>query len=91
MRTIVYHRHAVRQLKRIPTDRKEQIKAALANIATLAVPTAHPNVTLMSGDWKDCQRLRVGGYRAIYRQVEREGTAYIEVLQIGSRGDVYKS
>lgn len=54
MRKIDYHRHAVRQLKRMPADRKEQIKAALERTAALADSAANPNVPTMSGDWRDC-------------------------------------
>ncbi len=39
MREIVYHRHAVSYLKRMPVDRKEQVKAALNEIAVLADPS----------------------------------------------------
>jgi hypothetical protein len=35
MREILYHRNAVRYLKRMPADRKEQIKTALADVALL--------------------------------------------------------
>ncbi len=54
MREILYHRHAVRYLKRMPEDRKDQVK------------------------------LRVGGYRLIFRVAEN-----IEVLHVGPRGDIY--
>ena len=40
MREILYHRHAVRHLKRMPEDRKEQIKAA---IAVAVLPDARVN------------------------------------------------
>jgi hypothetical protein len=46
MREILYHRNAVRYLKRMPADRKEQIKTALADVALLpdiqGTPTSNP-------------------------------------------------
>ncbi len=89
MREILYHRHALRYLRRMPEDRKAQVKSALTEVAALPEPLAHPNVQAMTGEWSGCLRLRVGGYRAIFRCVTREGMPSLEVLQIGPRGDVY--
>ena len=89
MREILYHRHAVRYLRRMPTDRKEQIKTALAEVASLADPLSHPNVLAMTGEWKGCLRIRVGTYRVIFRCGEGDGVSTMEVLQVGPRGDVY--
>jgi mRNA-degrading endonuclease RelE of RelBE toxin-antitoxin system len=74
----------------MPEERKEQIKDALAQIAGLEEPAGDPNVKAMSGAWESCHRLRIGSYRAIYRLVDREGIQTLEVLQVGSRGDIYK-
>ena len=63
---VVYHRHAVRYLRRVPADRKQQIKRAIDEVAELDVPTTHPNVRQMAGDWAGCMRLRIGIYRAIF-------------------------
>lgn len=90
MREISYHKRAVKYLRRMPVDRKEQIKAALAQIAALEDPLIDPNVIQMSGEWESCQRLRIGSYRAIYRLVDRDGLPTLEVLQVGPRGDIYK-
>lgn len=91
MREINYHKRAVKYLRRMPADRKEQIKEALAQIAELEDPLGDPNVKPMSGAWESCHRLRIGSYRAIYRLVDREGIQTLEVLQVGPRGDIYKS
>ncbi len=91
MREISYHRRAVKYLRRMPVGRKEQIKEALAQIAGLEDPSSDPNVKPMSGAWESCHRLRIGSYRAIYRLVDREGIQTLEVLQVGLRGDIYKS
>lgn len=86
---ILYHRHAVRYLRRMPEDRKSQVKAALAEAAVLPDPLAHPQVLAMTGEWKGCMRIRVGTYRAIFRCADHDGVATMEVLQVGPRGDVY--
>ena len=89
MKEVVYHRRAVRYLRRMPAQRKEQVKAAITEVAGLDEPATHPNVTAMSGEWSGCLRLRIGRYRAIFHLVEREEAELLEVLQVGPRGDVY--
>ncbi len=89
MREVLYHRHAARYLKRMPADRKEQVKAAVAEVAALPEVPAHPNVRPMKGDWEGCFRLRVGRYRAIFKLTAAETAELLEVLIVGPRGDVY--
>jgi mRNA-degrading endonuclease RelE of RelBE toxin-antitoxin system len=84
MREVFYHRHAVRYLKRMPVDRKEQVKAAIAEVAAFSDVLVHPAVKSMRGEWDGCLLLRVGGYRVIFRISEN-----MEVLHVGPRGDVY--
>lgn len=89
MREVAYHRHAARYLRRMPADRKEQLKAALDQLAGLEELLSHPNVKPMSGDWSGCLRLRVGVYRAIFRPVDDAAGSRLEVLQVGPRGNIY--
>ncbi|MDB4265374.1 type II toxin-antitoxin system RelE/ParE family toxin [bacterium] len=89
MRDIVYHRRAVRYLRRMPANRKEQAKVAIAEVSAFDDPSTHPNVKPMKGDWEGCYRIRIGSYRAIYRLAERDEGETMEVLQVGPRGDVY--
>jgi phage-related protein len=44
MRAVLYHRHAVRYLRRMPADRKAQVKAAVDEVAALDDPLSHANV-----------------------------------------------
>ena len=41
-----------------------------------------------SKNYNDIFRLRIGGYRAIFRVIDNE--LFIFVFDIGSRGDIYK-
>ena len=90
MREISYHKRAVKYLRRMPVDRKEQIKATLKQIAELEDPQSNPNVKAMGGNWDGCQRIRIGRYRAIYRVVEQVGAARLVVLHVGPRGNIHK-
>ena len=89
MREILYHRCASRALKKIPVDRKEQIKAAIVTMAKQPNVLSHPSVKVMQGDWMNCMRLRVGTYRVIFRIVGDPSCERIEVLEAGPRGDIY--
>ena len=64
MRDVLYHRNAVRYMRRMPADRKEQVKAVIEELSALEDLLAHPNVKSMSGEWRGCLRLRIGSYRA---------------------------
>jgi len=57
MREVVYHCHAVRYMKRMPADRKEQVKAAVLEVAGLPDVGSHPNAKAMRGEWDGCFRL----------------------------------
>jgi len=89
MKEVLYHRHAVRYMRQMPADRKEQVKSAIAELAALDDPLAHPNVKCMRGDWSGCLRLRIGSYRAIFHLVKTGSSERLEVLLVGPRGNVY--
>ena len=89
MRPVVYHRNAVRYMRRMPADRTAQVKAAVDEVATLPDPLSHANVKALGGEWSGCLRLRVGRYRAIFQIVTDDEDERLEVLQVGPRGDVY--
>jgi mRNA interferase RelE/StbE len=89
MREVLYHRAASRALKKIPVDRKEQIKAAIAALANQPNVLSHPSVRIMQGEWVNCMRLRVGTYRVIFRITGDPSCERIEVLEAGPRGDIY--
>lgn len=90
MRCVEYHRNARRYLRKMPVDRKEKIKAVIAEIALLEDPLSHRNVSQLGGEWAGCYRARIGGYRVIFHIVDGEIIDILEVLQVGARGDVYK-
>jgi mRNA-degrading endonuclease RelE of RelBE toxin-antitoxin system len=89
MREVLYHRNAVRYLRRMPPDRKDQVKGAIDQLASSEDPAMHPNVKAMAGDWNGCHRLRIGQYRAVLRLVAVDGHETLQVLQVGPRGNVY--
>ncbi len=85
MREVLYHRATSRALKKIPVERKEQIKAAIATVAKQPNVLSHPSVRIMQGDWVSCMRLRVGTYRVIFRMAGYPSCERIEVHEAAPR------
>ena len=50
MRQIEYHRNAARYMRKMPVDRKEQIKAVIAEISLLGDPLSHRKVSQLGGE-----------------------------------------
>jgi mRNA-degrading endonuclease RelE of RelBE toxin-antitoxin system len=48
--------------------------------------TGAGDVESMQGEWSGCHRLRVGGYRVIFRYI-KDG---LEILTVGHRSEVHK-
>lgn len=89
MREVVFHRRAVKYLRRMPQDRQAEMFHALDQVAALEEVTSHPNVKALSGQLSGWYRLRVGVYRAIFKPLEEDGKEILYVDYIGTRGDAY--
>lgn len=74
-----FSKTAVKALQKMEAKQRERILKALA-----AIPDG--DIKPMEGKPLGRYRLRVGGYRAVYRMENGE----ICVLDIGARGDIYK-
>lgn len=70
-------------LSRIPVNEANKIRSKIHQYATDPDSLAN-NVKKMQGE--DAYRLRVGDWRVIFDEYD----VVIEVIKIGSRGDVYK-
>lgn len=90
MRMVAWHKQAQRYLARMPSKRSVQVLDAVDALAAAERPVGLPGVKEMSGDWHGWMRLRVGGYRVIFRfQPGEHSTETLFVLIVGPRGDVY--
>ncbi|MBM3567704.1 MAG: type II toxin-antitoxin system RelE/ParE family toxin [Alphaproteobacteria bacterium] len=79
-------RAAARRLLDLPPKMQASMMRRLEAIAE-APFALHANVAPMAG-MKDCYRLRLGDWRAIYR-IERS-SATLRVLKIAPRGEAYR-
>ena len=83
-------------MRKMPTNRREQVVEALKECAALEDPLDHPHVKLLGGKWEGKMRLRVGVYRAIFHLIDLEDETgeeppreVMEVVVVGPRGGAY--
>lgn len=83
---IKYSKQAVKDIKKLPKNIAPKIKTAIEGL-TLNPPKG--DIKVMQGYSDGRRRLRVGKYRIIF-QYREDGEVYVWVIEIGSRGDIYK-
>lgn len=84
---IQYEKSAVKYLKSL---QKGQRNLILEAIEKLTHKPAEGDIKKMSGYRDDRYRLRVGKYRVIYKYLTDREIEILSVMDIGSRGDIYK-
>lgn len=84
---IKYSRAALRYLAKLESKQAARIRFAIEGL-TKAPPEG--DIKPLSGYSDGRMRLRVGGWRVIYRYDETGGLMILLVIDIGSRGDIYK-
>lgn len=84
---IKYEKSAIKYLKSLQRPQRDLILAAIDKL------TRHPaegDIKPMSGYKDGRYRLRVGKYRVIYKYINDYDIEILCVMDIGSRGDIYK-
>lgn len=84
---IIYKKKAVKAIEGMPKAVKQRIKAAIEEL-TLTPPKG--DIKPMRGYTDGRFRLRVGTYRVIYRYDTDGSLQILVIMDIGSRGDIYK-
>ena len=83
---IRYSKQAQKDVRKLPKDVARLIKKAIEGL------TENPpkgDVKTMQGYSDGRKRLRVGKYRVVY-QKRNDGNVYVWIIEVGSRGDIYK-
>lgn len=80
MKTITYYPAAEKALNRMSPDARDRVEARIEVYAL----TGHGDIKAMKS--RPALRLRVGDYRVILT----ETLEVIDILDIGTRGDIYK-
>jgi mRNA interferase RelE/StbE len=84
MYTVFYKKLALKYLAKMPSDSAAKFLAAFRQLAN----ADQQNLDIKKLEGREGFRLRIGKYRAVYEIVEDR--LIIEVLSVGSRGDIYK-
>lgn len=84
---IQFKKRAAKALMQMDKPTKERIKRAI--IGLTSVPPIG-DIKAMQGYKDERFRLRVGQYRIIYRCDKSDAVEILLILDIGSRGDIYK-
>lgn len=84
---IRYEKAAIKYLKSL---QKPQRNLILTAIDGLTHKPAEGDIKKMSGYKDGRYRLRVGKYRVIYKYETENELEILDVMDIGSRGDIYK-
>ena len=85
--TVRYSRDALRFLSKLDAKSVARIRAAIHGL------TENPpvgDIKVMQGFSDGRKRLRVGGWRVIFKYTAEGSVEVLLVIDIGNRGDVYK-
>ncbi|HBN10571.1 MAG TPA: plasmid stabilization protein [Ruminococcus sp.] len=77
-------------LKFLAKMEKKIVQRIRENIQKLTLNPPQGDIKTMQGYSDGRLRLRVGKYRVIYRYDSENNVVYIYVIDIDSRGDIYK-
>lgn len=83
---IRYSKQAQKDIRKLPNDVARLVKKAIEGL------TENPpkgDIKTMQGYSDGRKRLRVGKYRVVYQYLN-DGSVYVWIIEIGSRGDIYK-
>ena len=84
---IEYSKMAVKALQRMDKTMRNRIREAVEGL-TETPPRG--DIKPMEGKPEGRYRLRVGGYRVIYRYDRGGAMVVLFILDVGPRGDIYK-
>lgn len=84
---ISYSKEALKFLKKLDRKSVGRIRTAIEGL-THTPPEG--DIKAMRGSREECFRLRIGGWRVIYRYGKEQELEILFVLEIGNRGDIYK-
>ena len=84
---IEYSKSAVKAINSMDKSTKQKIKKGIEGLTTKP-PTG--DIKPMQGYSDNRYRLRIGGYRIIYKYITNNSVVVLYIMDVGSRGDIYK-
>lgn len=82
-----YSKSALKFLVKADKQMVQRIRQAVDGLTKIP---PDGDIKIMQGFSDDRQRLRVGKYRIIFRFTVEESIEIVYIIDIGSRGDIYK-
>jgi mRNA interferase RelE/StbE len=83
---IRYSKQAQKDIRKLPKDVARLVKRAIEG---LIENPPKGDIKTMQGYSDGRKRLRVGKYRVVYQYIN-DGSIYVWIIEVGSRGDIYK-
>ena len=80
---IVYHKQAIKALESMPAAMRQRICAGINGIP-------NGDIKKLKGHSDERMRLRIGKYRVVFNYMKENAETVLFVMEIGSRGDIYK-
>jgi len=84
MYKIIYRKAALKALAKMPRKIAEKFTGSFALLSV----NSEDGLNIKKLEGREGFRLRIGGYRAIYRKLNE--VMVIDVINVGIRGDIYK-
>lgn len=87
LRIIEYSKDAVKFIKKQDINQKKRIRTAIDGLKEIPM---RGDIKPLEGYKDGRYRLRIGIYRIIFKIVDNDKIEIIYIMDIGSRGDIYK-
>lgn len=84
---IRYSKQAIKFINSLDKTMRLRIKSGIQGL-TLSPPQG--DIKTLQGFSDNRMRLRIGKYRIVYKYTEIQTIIILNILNIGSRGDIYK-
>ena len=84
---ISYSKSALKYLAKIEKETVDRIRQAIDGLTRIP---PEGDIKTMRGYSDGRQRLRVGKYRIIFKYIGNKEIEVVYIIDIGSRGDIYK-
>lgn len=84
---IDYSKSAIKAINAMDKQTKQRIKQGIEG---LTIKPPQGDIKTMQGFTDGRQRLRVGKYRIVYKYALDTSIEILYIIDIGSRGDIYK-
>jgi len=90
---IKFRKNAIKFLEKANLEDVEKIQEKISQLLAFVeeqaiIPFTELDIKKMKGDWEGFYRLRIGKIRIVFTVNTQSGE--VEILTIGTRGDVYK-